>query len=134
MDEIVYFTRRAVDKGKIVCWVFKALCTKCKKGLMAKPRDPKTGKPKIRAKEYVCPACNYTVEKEAYEDTLMANVEYTCPSCEYVGEIVTSFKRKSYQGVKAIVFECQKCKVKIPITKKMKAVGEKDDDEAAAEE
>ena len=79
MDECVYFTRRDVGKkGKMTAWVFREKCIKCKKELMGKPRDEKTGKPKIRAKEYECPACHYSVEKEEYEDSLQCCVEYTC--------------------------------------------------------
>lgn len=95
---------------------------------MGKPKDPKTGSTKIRAKEYVCPECNHTVEKTEYEDTLTASIAYTCPHCKHQGETTTPFKRKSFEGVKAIVFLCEKCKQKIPITKKMKAVGKKDED------
>ena len=69
MDECIYFTNRTLDKGKIKAWVFKGKCPKCGKGLIGKPKDPKTGKPKIRATEYVCPECGYTVEKQKYEDT-----------------------------------------------------------------
>lgn len=135
MDECVYFTSRAVEKGYVKCWVFREKCPKCKKDFMGKPKDEKTGAVKIRAKEYICPACKYTVEKVAYEDTLTANIAYTCPHCQHKGETQTPFKRKTFEGVKAIVFLCDKCKQKIPITKKMKTVGKKgeeaemDDDE-----
>ncbi|RJQ21191.1 hypothetical protein C4580_03025 [Candidatus Woesearchaeota archaeon] len=125
MDECVYFTSRAVDAGYVKCWVFREDCPKCKKAKMGKPRDEKTGAVKIRAKEYICPACNYTVEKTEYEDTLTANIAYTCPHCKAKGETQIPFKRKSFEGVKALVFLCDKCKGKIPITKKMKAVGKK---------
>jgi len=128
MDECVYFTRRAVDSGKVVCWVFKEKCPKCGKAFMGKPTGP-DGKVKIRAKEYVCPSCNHTVEKVAYEDTLTANVQYTCPKCKNSGEITTPYKRKTFQGMKAIVFQCEKCSEKIPITKKLKGVGDSDDDD-----
>ncbi len=131
MDECVYFTSRAVEKGYVKCWAFKEKCPKCKKDFMGKPRDEKTGSVKIRAKEYVCPACKYTVEKIAYEDTLTANIAYTCPHCQNKGETQIPFKRKSFEGVKALVFECGKCKGKIPITKKMKSVGKKGEAEVA---
>lgn len=130
MDECVYFTRRAVDKGKVVCWVFKEKCPKCGKAFMGKPVGD-DGKVKIRAKEYICPSCNHTVEKVAYEDTLTANVQYTCPKCKNAGEITTPYKRKTFQGMKAIVFSCEKCSEKIPITKKLKGVGDSDDDDDA---
>ena len=121
MDECIYFTRRKIDNGSAVAWVFKEECPKCKKALMAKPKNEKTGKPKIRAKEYVCPECNYIVEKEEYEDTLTCNIQYTCPDCSFASEIQVPFKRKNFKGAKAVVFQCEKCDSKIPITKKMKA-------------
>jgi len=130
-EECVYFTNRPIDiKGKVKCWVYREKCPKCKKGLMGKPRDSK-GKIKIRANEYVCPECGYKVEKQEYEDTLTASIKYTCPKCEYNGEIEIPFKRKKFQGVESLKFECQKCKNPILITKKMKEIKSKDkeDDE-----
>jgi predicted RNA-binding Zn-ribbon protein involved in translation (DUF1610 family) len=126
VEECVYFTRRAVGKGSVMCWVFKEKCPKCGKAQMGKPKDPKTGSVKIRAKEYVCPACGHTVEKTEYEDTLTANIAYTCPHCQHKGETQIPFKRKTFEGAKALVFQCDKCKGKIPITKKMKETGKKD--------
>ena len=130
MDECVYFTIRADEQGnKIKAWVFREQCPQCKEGIMGKPRDPKTGKPKIRAEEYVCPKCNYTLEKEAYEDTLTANIEYTC-SCAQSGGVQMPFKRKKVQRfdeesqkkvtVDSIRFQCQGCGKNIDVTKKMK--------------
>ena len=97
---------------------------------MGKPRDPKTGKPKIRAEEYVCPECSYTVPLEAYEETLTINVQYTCPKCSHHGEIELPYKRKKVKvfdeedqkekTVDAVQFQCQYCSEKINITKKMK--------------
>ncbi len=124
MDELVYFTNRAMDGGKVRAWVFKELCPRCRKALMGKPTDKK-GKVLMRAKEYKCPSCGYTVEKKAYEDTLTANVEYTCPHCKHPGEIQIPFKRKKVQGVDSLRFNCQKCGRPIDITKKMKAIGKK---------
>jgi len=129
VEECIYFTRRNVDKGQVTCWVFREMCPKCGKALMGKPKDAKTGKVKIRAKEYLCPECKHLVPKEEYEDTLTANISYTCPKCANKGETQIPFKRKSFEGVKALVFPCQKCNEKIPITKKMKTVGEPDDEE-----
>ncbi len=127
MDECVYFTRRS--KPNIVAWVFKEKCPKCKKAIMGKPIGP-AGKVKIRAKEYVCPSCSYTVEKQAFEDTLTANIEYTCPKCNNSGEVQVPFKRKKVKffdekkgkdvSVEAVQFLCQKCKEKLNVTKKMK--------------
>ena len=120
MDECVYFTNRSLDKGKIKAWVFREMCPECKKGLMSKPLDSKTGKFKVRSPEYVCPECNYSVPKEEYEDTLTINVQYTCPHCSKSGELQVPFKRKTFQGVKAVIFQCESCNETIPITKKMK--------------
>lgn len=132
MDELVYFTMRDLEggKGNVKCWVYKGKCPKCKKGTMGKPRDEKTGKVKIRAKEYVCPECNYTVEKVEYEETLDAQATYKCPHCGNEGAVEFPFKRKKVQlwdeeaqkkkAADAIQFQCEKCKGKINITKKMK--------------
>ena len=130
MDECVYFTNRIIENGKIKAWVFKEKCPKCGKGLMGKPKDEKTGKPKIRAEEYTCPDCSHTVDKLEYEDTLTANIKYTCPHCSHQGEAQQSFKRKKIQrideetgkktSVDAVRFQCQKCGKNIDITKKMK--------------
>lgn len=127
MDELIYFTQREIGKGNVKAWVFREVCPKCKKGLMGKPVDAKTGKVKIRAKEYVCPKCGFTIEKKAYEETLMCSVKYTCPECGNKGEAEVPFKRKKFQGMDAIVFQCSKCGAKIPITKKMKEKGGPDE-------
>ncbi|MFH1316294.1 MAG: hypothetical protein ABII01_02145 [Candidatus Woesearchaeota archaeon] len=123
MDELIYYTRRSLGEageGNIVCWVSKEKCPQCKTGLMSKPKDEKTGKPKIRAKEYVCPSCNNTVEKEEYESTLTAKANYKCPECgtEDSGEV--PFKRKNIDGVPTLRFVCSKCKANLDVTKKMK--------------
>ena len=130
MDECVYFTRRSLGKkGKAVAWVFREKCPKCKKALMGKPKDDKTGKVKSRSKEYVCPACGHIIEKKKYEDTLTCNIQYTCPECGNSEEIQVPFKRKKTQvldekgkkkSVDAIKFKCQKCGKDLLITKKMK--------------
>ncbi len=75
---------------------------------------------KIRATEYVCPACGYTEEKILHEKGLEVSVQYVCPHCEHKGEAITPYERKSYQGVKAFIFNCESCNEKIAITKKMK--------------
>ena len=120
MEECVYFTRRAIDDGKVVCWVKRGLCPKCSKGMMGKPKDEKTGKVKTRAKEYVCPECGNAVEKQEYEDTLTAECIYTCPHCKHEGEAAFPFKRKKVKGVDMLRFQCGKCGENIDITKKMK--------------
>ena len=118
MDECVYFTRRKIDNGSVVAWVFREKCPVCHKSLMSKPKDEKTGKAKIRADEYICPDCNHTVPKQEYEDTLTCSIQYTCPECMNTGEVQVPFKRKTYKGASSVLFECEKCKAKIAITKK----------------
>ncbi len=127
MDECIYFTRRL--KPNVVAWVLKEICPKCKKAMMGKPKGS-DGKVKIRAKEYVCPECNFTMEKQAYEDTLTANIQYTCPKCSFSGEHQMPFKRKKVKifdeeegkevTADALIFNCPKCGQKIAVTKKMK--------------
>jgi hypothetical protein len=131
MDDCVYFTNRSVANengeytGKIICWARRIPCPKCKKGLMHKPVDAKTGKYKIRSTEYVCPLCKFEEPKKDHEERLTAEAIYTCPACKKEGEGSVPYARKTYQGVKAILFECQHCKAKIPVTKKMKEVKKK---------
>lgn len=121
MDELVYFTNRSLagGKGSAKVWVFKQACPKCRKAEMGKPRDS-NGKVKTRAKEYVCPSCGYTVEKQAFEDSLTANAEYTCPACGSSGESQILFKRKNIEGIPTLRFQCGKCGANIDVTKKMK--------------
>jgi len=120
MEEVVYWTSRKIGEGSVKAWVFKEDCPECGKAKMGKPVDAKTGKPKIRAKYYICPECKHAIDKAEYEDTLTANISYTCPHCNHKGETQVPFKRKTYKGVKALVFACESCNEKIPITKKMK--------------
>ena len=47
-------------------------------------------------------------------------VEGICPHCKKEGEATTLYKLKSFEGVKAYVFECGSCGKKLGITKKMK--------------
>ncbi len=121
MDECFYFTNRILENdGTIVAWCFKPECPECKKVKLGKPVDKKTGKVKIRAKEYECPGCGFTIPKEEMDPTLELNVQYKCPHCGNEDECTTPFKRKKFKGVDAYVFECSKCGEKIGVTKKMK--------------
>ena len=133
MEELVYYTQRSLGEkgeGNVKAWTYKEDCPKCGKAKMSKPRDEKTGKVKIRSKDYVCPACGYTVEKQAYEDTLTCQAKYTCPECKKSGEIEFPYKRKKVKifdvetqkkkTVDALQFKCGYCQAKINITKKMK--------------
>ncbi len=129
MEELVYFTKRAIGSGRVVAWVYRGECPRCKKALMGKPKD-KSGKVMIRAKEYVCPECGYRVPKQEYEGSLTANIKYSCPHCGHKGETQIPFKRKKVKifdeeegkekMVDALQFACDNCKKKINITKKMK--------------
>ncbi|MBU0756989.1 MAG: hypothetical protein KKF44_02910 [Nanoarchaeota archaeon] len=123
MEELVYWTARNMGDGKVKAWVEKEMCPECGKAMMGKPRG-KDGKIKIRATYYECPECEHKVEKREYEDTLTASIIYTCPECKFSGDIQVPFKRKKTKGVEALVFSCQKCNAKIPITKKMKKIKE----------
>jgi hypothetical protein len=123
MEECIYFTNRSIDSGKAIAWVYRKECPKCHKAKMGKPVEK--GKIKIRAKEYVCPECGYTEEKQEHEESLHLEVQYTCPFCGKEGEATTPYIRKTYQGVKSCVFECEFCNEKIAITKKMKKKKEK---------
>lgn len=119
MEDIVYWTNRSIDKGKVMVWVPKQACSQCKKATMGKPVGD-DGSVKIRAKEYVCPSCKYTVEKSAYEESLTAYALYTCPSCLKKGEFSGLFKRKNVEGVLTFRFPCSSCGTTIDVTKKMK--------------
>jgi ssDNA-binding Zn-finger/Zn-ribbon topoisomerase 1 len=131
MDACVYFTNRSllddngVVAGRIICWVPRMRCPKCKKNHLHKPLDEKTGKYRVRATEYVCPSCKYTEEKREHETKLLANAQYTCPACHKQGEGTVPFARKTYQGVKAILFSCSHCDAKIAVTKKLKDLKKK---------
>lgn len=121
-NECVYFTRRTIgdrNQGKLMAWVCRMDCPKCKKAKMGKPVEG--GKVKIRAVEYKCPSCGFTESKEEHEPKLTVEVKYTCPYCGNVGEATTPYMRKTFEGVPSYVFECGKCGKKIGISKKMKA-------------
>ena len=121
MDECLYFTNRTLgENGKAKAWVYKQKCPKCGKAKMGKPINEKTGRPKIRAIEYVCPECGYTEEKIEHEEKLNMQIMYTCQFCEFEGDAEVPFKRKTFKGVKSVIFECSKCGEKMGITKKMK--------------
>ena len=119
MEELVYYTNREFDEGgNVQCWVKRRECPECGQGLMGKPRK-KTGGVKVRARTYVCPECEYTVEKKEYEETLMAEAKYTCPHCGKEGEATVPFKRKKIKGVDTLRIKCEHCGGNIDVTKKM---------------
>lgn len=129
-SECVYFTNRIIKEGYIQAWVFKEECPKCKKSLMGKPKNPKTGRPKIRAEEYICESCGHKEEKKEHEERLTCNIKYKCPYCKHEGEAKVPFVRERFsrfnekkqkrESMDAVLFNCSKCGEKIAITKKMK--------------
>ncbi|MBW3003260.1 hypothetical protein KY328_00935 [Candidatus Woesearchaeota archaeon] len=121
MEELIYFTNRDLGAGLFRVWVYKQDCPKCGKAKMGKPTDEKTGKVKIRAKEYVCPECRYMVEKKEYEETLAAEFKGKCPNCKNEVEGTVPFKRKSVAGVQTLRIKCPDCGGTIDVTKKMAA-------------
>ena len=125
MDNLLYFTRRSNGDGKIIAWVNKQECQKCHKAKLGKPVEK--GKVKMRAKEYVCPACGFTEDVKTHDESQQLIIIYTCPHCKKEGEATTLYKRKNFQGVQAYVFSCTECGQKIPITKKMKEIKSKDE-------
>ena len=126
MDECVYFTNRKLSDGtRIIAFARKTPCTKCKKGLMGKPREK--GKVKMRSQEYVCPECGHSVPKEDYEDSLELEIEYTDSAGKERKEARVPFKRKSWQGMKAFVFVNEFTGEKQGITKRLKEKGDPDD-------
>lgn len=130
MNELIYFTRRTFEpKGRGMAWAFKKQCPKCKGALMGKPVDK--GKIKIRATEYVCPACGFSEPKAEHEATLRIFIDYDCPHCGKHGEADLPYKRVTWEGVKAFVATCDSCGGKIGITKKMKDPKKKKGKDAA---
>lgn len=121
MDELVHHTLRVLpNDGQIRLWVYRKDCPECGKAKMGKPKDSKTGKAKIRAKEYVCPSCEHIIEKKEYEDSLTAEAVYKCPECGKDGEWEGSFKRKNIEGAPTIRVVCQHCEAFMDVTKKFK--------------
>lgn len=131
INQCIYFTNRTIGNEKIKAWVYRQKCPKCSKSLMSKPRDSK-GKIKIRAKEFVCESCHYTISEDEYEKTLNAEIKYECPHCSNKGEIVIPFIRKKVmvldketgkkKSIEALRFQCSKCNKNIDISKKMKGL------------
>ena len=119
MDECVYFTNRDIGSGRAMAWVYRKQCPKCSEGVMGKPIN-KRGKPDKKAPVYECTKCHHQMSNEEAEKIMQLEVDYKCPHCGFEGQTATEYERKSFQGVQSYVFECQKCKAKIPLTKKLK--------------
>lgn len=124
MEECLYFTSRSLDnEGYATAWVYRKGCPKCDDRL-GKPLK-KDGKPMRKADYYECPKCKYQEPNEEVESGLRVEIEYKCPHCGNEGMTTTECKRVTFEGVKAYVFECEKCGKTIGITKKMKKTKKK---------
>ena len=125
MDECLYFTNRSLEnEGRAIAWVYRPLCPKCGKGRMGKPIN-KRGKPDKKAPIFECPQCHHQLPNEEVDKIVQVEVDYKCPKCGNESQAATEYKRKSFQGVPAFVFECGKCSEKIGITKKLKEAKKK---------
>mgnify|MGYP001587088250 CR=1 FL=1 len=133
VEECLYFTNRTIDSGRTIAWVFRKECPKCKKGFMSKPQK-KGSKIDKKATYYICNSCGYQESNEQLENNLIINIEYKCPYCGDEGETTSEYKRKNFYGVKAYVFECQKCHKKIGLTKKMKEAKKGTEDKSDIDE
>src|SRR3989338_5837042 len=145
VEECVYFTNRTIElpaslragsqagSGRAMAWGFRKECPKCKKGIMGKPQK-KNGKLDKKAENYVCYSCGYQESNDKVENSLTLNVEYKCPHCGNEGETTSEYKRKTFEGVPSKGFECQKCKKKIGLAKKLKESKKKRSEEDVDEE
>ncbi len=120
MEKCIYFTNRTIDSGRAMAWVYRKKCTKCNEGSMDRPLN-KRGKIDKKALYYQCNKCGNQENNEKVEKDLKVEIDYKCPHCGFEGQTTTEYERKTFQGVKSFVFTCEKCKEKIPITKKLKA-------------
>lgn len=134
MEDLFYFTNRTLDNGGWVkAWVRKP-DSPSGKGKLSKPKDPKTGKPKVRSPVYVDDD-GKEYPKTEIDPTLTVEIIYKSPFTGEEGETTIPYKRRTWQGVPAFVFK-DKAGNEIGITKKMKAAKKKkgkampiDDDE-----
>lgn len=129
MSECAFFTRRTIGaQGKIAAWVLRSQCPQCKQAMMGKPKDSKTGKVKIRAKEYVCPGCSYTVDEHTHEQALTITIKYTCQHCGQEGSTQQPFHFKKSKiddphnpgekkTAKLIRFQCEHCQQSVDLIK-----------------
>ena len=114
--KLVYYTQRSLDeRGKVTAWVYRQCCPRCGKALMGKPMAK--GKVKVRARDYLCPACGYAEEAKSYESKLLVNIDYACQNCGHEGAARVPFVRKRIKGVPAIAFSCESCGAQLLITK-----------------
>lgn len=127
IKECLYFTNRSFGKGKVMAWVYRKICPQCTKMTMGKPIEK--GKVKTRADYYQCPSCGHKEQKKEHEESLTLEALYTCPECGKEGESVGKYKRLMHKGILSYLVICQHCQAKIPITKKLKGIGGKQDND-----
>ncbi len=125
MDDLLYFSNRKLPDGvRIIAWVEKISCPACGDALMGKPVDEKTGKVKIRAAEFVCPACGHTEPKAAHLKKLSMQVRYTDTTGKNWKAATTEYKLRTWKGMKAYVFENEFTNEKMGVTKRLKMKGD----------
>ena len=126
MDELLYFTNRKLPDGtKIIAYVERKTCPKCKKAPMGKPINEKTGNPKTRSPIYTCPECGYEEKKTAHEESCELQIQYTNPQGTQLKKATSPYKRRTWKGMKAFVFENEFLGEKYGITKRLKTKKEK---------
>ncbi|MFT4250264.1 MAG: hypothetical protein ACMXYD_02805 [Candidatus Woesearchaeota archaeon] len=127
MDDLLYFTNRKLPDGtKIIAYVERKTCPECGKAQMGKPINEKTGRPKIRSPIYTCPECGYEEKKQAHEDSCEVTIQYTNPEGTEMKTTTASYKRKTWKGMKAIVFHNDFLDERYGITNRMKTKKDKD--------
>ena len=112
IQELVYHTQRPLSRkreddqsGFCHMWVFKPNCPSCEQGVL--------GKPKRRAKFFVCSNCSKEFAVE--EVTLIALGEYDCPYCKHHGEFEQEWVRT--KTARKFSFKCGGCNKKLEVTK-----------------
>jgi predicted RNA-binding Zn-ribbon protein involved in translation (DUF1610 family) len=126
IDDILNFTNRKLPDGtKIVAYVPRQICPECKKADMGKPINEKTGRPKIRSKTYECPECGYEEPKQSHEDSCEVIVQYTNPEGTELKKTTASYERKTWRGMKSIIFHNEFLDERFGITKRMKTKKDK---------
>ncbi len=128
MEDLLYFSNRKMPDGvRIIAWVDKLTCEKCKKALMGKPINEKTGKVKIRAAVFVCPECEHEEPKTAHTKKLVMQIRYTDETGKNWKSAQTAYTLKTWKGMKAYVFQNEFTGEKMGVTKRLKMKGDPDE-------
>lgn len=126
MDDLLYFSNRRLPSGiRMIAWVEKITCEGCKKALMGKPVDEKTGKVKIRSSIFVCPECGREEKKAVHTKKLTMQVRYTDETGKEWKKAETEYKLRTWQGMKAYVFDNEFTGKPMGVTKRLKLKSEK---------